>query len=345
MASYDLGTAQNLVNDYTSRRWGGRQLSDGNWSEIGSTVGYQPGAEINDDLLSGAYSAVDTMARRDQWAPSPGEWADTGVLPPVGSTGGNSTLQPGAVPPSTGSAVQTGQTQPSNPDLQSILSSPQNVQITPAQSAAQDAILQLLTRSQQGVTLSDPTIQPVADAYRSSRQRGLEQERRSLANRASATGTLSTGGFDTEVAGAQQGASRDVASFDANLVRSEMDTRREELLKAIELAETAGNNQQQSILKQQLALLDATVRQQDISLRDRLGTGDTDLRRMLGLGDLDVRNRTLGQSGELGRGDLGLRLLQSLLQNDQFFSGLGLNAAQLEAMLNQTAIQTMLGVR
>lgn len=334
MATYDLGTAQNLLTDYTKTRWGAdRQLSDGMWSEIGQHVGYQPGTAINDDLLGNASRYVDTIAAREGWQAVPVNYGNDAQPRQAGT---------GSVPASTGSVPATQQS--SSSDMNAIFNSPP-MSLNPAQSAAQDAILQLLGRSQQAVTLQDPSLQPVSDAYRSAQQRGVEQQRRALANRASVTGTLNTGGFDTEALGVLQDANRDVASFDANLVRAEMATRRNELLQAIQLAAQTGNEQQRSQLQQQLALLDATLRQQDMSLRDRLGTGDLALRRELGFGDLDFRNRTLTQSGELGRGDLALRMIQSLLQNEQFNSGLGMNAAQFEALLNQNAINTLLGVR
>ena len=81
----------------------------------------------------------------------------------------------------------------------------------------------------------------------------------------------------------------------------------------------------------------------DRVVRRLLGFAGLDLNRELGRGDLDLRNRTLSQQGALGRGDLAMRLLGTLMQNDQFYSGLGLNAAQLEALLNQNAVTSLFG--
>lgn len=191
---------------------------------------------------------------------------------------------------------------------------------SPVESAAQTALLKLL-EPKPAPSLTDPLMQPIADQYKASRQRGAERDRSAIAERMAAQGMGSGGAFDTAVLAPGQAANRDIATFDANLLKTESDQQRQELLAALGLAGGMG----------------------DLNLRRELGYGGLDLNRLLGLGDLGVRRDALSQQGSLGRGALGIDLLRTLMQNDQFYSGQGLSAAQFQAMLNQNALQTLLG--
>lgn len=348
MPMYDVNTAKQRLGQTARANWG-RDLSDNDFSAIGGKVGYT-GGDIDEDLMTRAGGALNTYAGEQGWQllnqTSPNIPPNM-TIPPVepGTTIPPAAPSNGSVAPSAGSTPQ-----PAAPaiDLQSILSGPSAP--NPMQQSAQNALMQLLTNSQRAVSLSDPELQPVSDVYRSQRQRGYERQRRGLAERAAATGTRSGGGFDVQAVGALQDASRDTAAFDANLVQGEMGARREQLMQGIQLAQQAGDMQAARDLQGRLALLNATLQQQDIDLRRQLGTSDVDLRRVLGLGsldlgrgDLDLRNRSLSQQGELGRGSLAIDLMRTLMQDEQFYSGLGLDAATRQALMNQQAIQQLLG--
>lgn len=281
------------------------------------------------------------------------------------------TQAPGAVPPSGGfrdrhieTELPSGATGGPNipPNLRELLGGLFNPRPpSPWELQAQQALQQILTRGSSTPSITDPTLQPVSDAYRSGQQRNYERLRSAAAERAAQDGTLQSGGFDAEALGYLQDTNAQSAAFDANLVREEVQARREELVTAIQIANQMGQFDQAQQLQQQLALLDGALRQQgmqmDFGLRSRgldlqeqgmnmdfgLRSRGLDIQQMLGRGDLDFRQRGLDLQGQLGRGDLGLRLLQSLLQNDQFFSQLGLSAAQIQAILNQSAVQSILG--
>jgi hypothetical protein len=139
-----------------------------------------------------------------------------------------------------------------------------------------------------------------------------------------------------------------------------MDKRREDLRQWITLAMASGQFDKQQELQRQLATLDATAEDRRHGLNRELGIGDLGLRRelgigglglqgrgldiqqLLGLGDIGVRQGAVTQQGQLGRGSLALDLIRSLMQNDQFYSGLGLQAGTTQAQLNQDAIMRLL---
>lgn len=104
-------------------------------------------------------------------------------------------------------------------------------------------------------------------------------------------------------------------------------------------------------LQELLGLGNLGLQSRDQDLREYLGQAGVghqgralDLQERLGTGDLDLRRDTLGVNRELGQGDLGLRLMQALLQDNQFFSGLGLDAALGQAGLNQAAVNALLNL-
>lgn len=222
----------------------------------------------------------------------------------------------------------------------------------PFRQQVQGALSKLLQRGFEAPTTNDPLISGQIGAFRSAQQRGLERSRAALAERAAARGTLPAGGFDAAVGGLEADRGFNEAQYESGLLAQEGQTRRQELLQAMQLAQVMGDNEAQRQLQERLATL-------DLSLRERLGLGDLGLRERglgiqerLGQGDIDIRGRALTQQGLLGRGDLALRLLQSLLGNQQFYAGLGenrdqfyanlgLNAAQLQGMLNQNALSQL----
>lgn len=281
----------------------------------------------------------------------------------------------GSVPPSTGTPpppiAQAGPAAPAAPAPPAAPS--------PLELQTQQALSELIARSQQPISAQDSQLAPAANAYGRASNRAVERQRNAAAERANATGTLGAGSFDNELMQIEANAGAGQADYEAQLVLGEMDKRREDLTQGIALAMQSGQFDKAQALQERLAMLQAEIQQQQLALQTELGRGgldlqrgDLDLRRvlgmggldlqrelgrggldlqrqgldlnrLLGLGDLDVRNKSLTQQGQLGRGDLGLRLLQSLMQNDQFFSQLGLSASQIQALLNQNAMAQLLG--
>jgi hypothetical protein len=173
--------------------------------------------------------------------------------------------------------------------------------------------LDLINRAQTQPNLDDPNLRGVSQAYDRAQQRNAQRMRAQLAERAAQTGTLESGGFDTEALGYQAQAGSNAAAFDAELVYGEMNARRQELQQGLALAASIGDAESGRELQRQLSLLDASLQRAQMTqsgsqfdrsfgLQERLGIGDLDLRGELGRGDLSLR-------GELGRGNLDLERL------------------------------------
>lgn len=201
-------------------------------------------------------------------------------------------------------AQPTSQAAPAQPTAQPQAQSP-------IQDAFQSSLTSLFQRAQAPVSLSDPNLQPRADVFAATRQRAAERERAALAERSAATGTLGSGGFDAGVGQILARQGLDEANFNANLVGSETDARRQELLEALRIAAQSRG---------------------------------LDLQQMLGTGDLDLRRLGINQQGQLGRGDLSLRYLLGQMGNQQFYDQLGTQNAQWLADYNQRAFSNYMGL-
>lgn len=159
---------------------------------------------------------------------------------------------------------------------------------------------------QPGDVQSDPTYQNAVKQYQLQALRGSDRQRASLAERMAAGGTLQSGGFNTGVRGIEERQAENEGAFAGNLALDRLQSREQQLMQAISLARSVGQdaiaNQleaQRFSLSQELGRgnlsrtlsQDAILNEMD---RERLG-----LQRELGRGDLALR-------GELGRGQLGL---------------------------------------
>lgn len=184
---------------------------------------------------------------------------------------------------------------------------------TPIQSAYQDALLKFMGKSQETPSLTDSTLAPQVEVFRAQQQRNQERNRLSAAERAAATGQSESGYLDNLINKGMQDQGFNTASFNANLLGGEMNKRREELQAALQLANATGNAEAARELQARLAQASAAMQQQGLNLQ-----------------------------GQLGSGDLSLRLMQSLLGNDQFYDQLGVNTALNLENLNQSALQKVL---
>jgi hypothetical protein len=381
MAVYDLNTAKGKVTDYGTKKYGRGPENDQEWAAIAQGINYGDG--VDDDELNQAYGNADSYAASigAQVLPgyqAPGQQAPVAPAAPIAPA---ATPAPAAAPspdgsvPASQSTPQPPPTTSASPDFvpyaPEAAAVPDNLQAlvgelfaqqtpSPIDAQMQEALQALLTRSQAPVSITDPQLQPASDTFRASQQRGANRMRSATAERAAQTGTLDSGGFDTEALGYQQDANFASSMNDSNLVLGEMDKRRDDLRQGISLAMASGQFDKQQALQRQLALLDAAQQQQSFGLSQELGRGDLNLRRELGIGGLELQgrgldlNRELGladigvrqgavtQQGQLGRGSLALDLIRSLMQNDQFYSGLGLQAGTTQAQLNQDAIMRLL---
>jgi hypothetical protein len=184
---------------------------------------------------------------------------------------------------------------------------------SPIQSAYETSLLDLINRSQQPVSLDDPTLSRQSETYRASRQRGTERQRSALAERAAQTGTLGAGGFDTAVGNLYGDESRDIASKDTDIIVGEMTARRNQLTQALQLAQATGNAEAARLLQTQLGLLDASIQATAIEQQGSLGTGDLITRLLLGLMQNQLGYDTLGSNNAYNYAALGQNYLQNYL--------------------------------
>ncbi len=149
---------------------------------------------------------------------------------------------------------------------QATAGTPQDPQLT---AAVRDQLLQIMGHSQDPITTADPNISGQSQAYRVARERGGQQERAALAERAAAEGLNSggqgSGAFDTGVQGIQEGVGQDIASNDASLVGNEVTARRQQLMQALDLANAVGARNEAQALQLQLANLDNQFRYASLS--------------------------------------------------------------------------------
>lgn len=184
--------------------------------------------------------------------------------------------------------------------------------------ASRQAMLKLMGDNQQIPTIDDPTLKPQADAYNAQRTRGARDERSALAERAANQGLLqggqSSGAFDTGMQGIEETASQDKSSHDAALVGSELQARRGQLMQALQLAEALGARTEAGNIQSELAALDA-----------------------------QLRTTGMGIQSDLGRGQLGLGLLGTLLGDQNQKNQLGFNYADLLSRLNRDSLLAGMG--
>lgn len=185
---------------------------------------------------------------------------------------------------------------------------------TPIQSAYQDALLKYMGKSQETPSLTDSTLAPQVEVFRAGAQRGQERNRLKAAERAAATGQSESGYLDNLINQGVQNQGMQTAGFNANLLGGEMNKRREELQAALQLASATGNQEAARELQNRLAQTSAMMQQQGLNLQ-----------------------------GQLGQGDLSLRLMQTLFGQDNFYDQLGVNTALGMEGLNQSALRQILG--
>ncbi len=152
------------------------------------------------------------------------------------------------------------------------------------------------------------------NVFGAQQQRSAERRRAAMAERAAARGESGAGGLDVQYDQIQNDRGMAEAEFEADLMRDELQGQRDRLMQALQLGSGRLSEQQ-----------------------------TRDLQRELGMIDAEIRRSGIKQQGELGRGDLALRL-QQLLQGDrQFYDNLGSENSRWMADYNQRALRDILG--
>jgi hypothetical protein len=172
-----------------------------------------------------------------------------------------------------------------------------------------DVLIKMLSQDPSNVAITDPTLQPQAEAYRFARERGATQQQQQLAESLSSRGLGSSGAMDTGLGNAWQDAGQDIAGFEAQLVGNELTRRRQEILEYMRLAGGQMNADQARMLSKELAELNNAI-----------------------------ENRRINVTADLGGRDLDLRALIAAMGNQQFYDNLGFNIGDREAYYNLMAM-------
>jgi hypothetical protein len=244
----------------------------------------------------------------------------------------------------------------------------------PMDDAFRSALMEMLSRDPNNVSLTDADIAPQQRAAQGAIERAALKNRAGLMERASAEGIADSEAVRAQGRSIEQQAGRDIASSDAALLTQSMTARREQLNQALQIANARGMQQQANDLQRQIANLDAQLqtRGQDISreglqLQRDLAGLDTNTKQYLAdldaklrregystqerLAQLDAKVRELGINTqgnignleialrrELGIGELNLGLLSALMQNQQFNNSLGVDVGKWQSILNKDAL-------
>lgn len=314
----------------------------------------------------GPTTAPGTPQRPSALPPSPPPANTPAPQIPLGATGQ-------AMPPTMGTPGEGRHTAPPLIDA-----SQQTVPTTATDGGIDDAfrsaLLELLSRDPNKVSLTDPDIAPQQRAAQSAIERAALKNRAGLMEQASAQGIADTEATRAAGRAIETRAGQDIASSDAALLTQSMQARREQLNSALQIANARGMQQQANDLQRQLANLDAELKTRGIDvtregyqLQRDLASLDTNTKQYLAdldaqlrqqgystqerLAQLDAEVRRLGinTQGAIGRGEIDLRrelgigelnlgLLQTLLQNSQVNNRLGFDIGQWQSILNKDSL-------
>ena len=359
---YTLQDAQSKLNDWTTSTYG-QTLNADQWNQLGSMVGYT-GGDVSGDMYGQAQSLIGQYAGTLGWspvapapppaAPAPApqaaapapttggpdqagidqfqSWASqtygrqatpeelNQIATQIGYTGG--TITPQVMQQAQTAAQQIAATKgapapaPAAPAAPVAPTLPQ--QQAQTQSQVQTVLQDLLAKNPGTVDPNSAEMRQQRGAFQRQQQRAIERARLASAERNNATGA--TGALDGDVNRINLSAADQAGNFEAGLVTQELGAQRQQLMQALEIAASQGDRQAVVALQERLGLLDATLRREGYSLQERLG-----------------------------RGQLGLGLLEAQMRDRQQNNALGFNYAQLgnqsNTALMQSLIQGLMGGR
>lgn len=123
---------------------------------------------------------------------------------------------------------------------------------------------QLIARGREPI---DMERSPEAEAYRRVQQRELMENRAQLAESAGRTGQISGrgemgGGVQGEIAQGQEGLAERMQAMQSQLVGRELQSRRDQLMSALQMGSGVMGRDQEGVLRRELAALDATLQRE-----------------------------------------------------------------------------------
>lgn len=227
---------------------------------------------------------------------------------------------PGAAPKATtvGQQASNAQTYSGAP----AAAPTQNTTNQGTQDVLRNTYLQRVTQGTQIDAQNDPNIRQQSDAFAAAQERARRDQASDIAEKFAGTGQ--TGAQTVEQRMLNEKAQQGRASFEADLVGRELQTRRDEIKDA--LANLGGmlSEDQQRALQLELGKLDAQMKAAGIKSSESLGF------------------RELALKDKLGMGGLNVDLARLLTQNGQFNKSLGFQIGDREATLNQQALLSLL---
>jgi hypothetical protein len=198
-------------------------------------------------------------------------------------------------------------------------------------SAFKDALMKLLTPGE--VSADSPSLKPALDANHLAEQRSFESNRNMLAERAAANGTNGSGGFETGLTGLAEDRAQREGQFAGDAVTHAKDQQTASLLAALGIGGNfnAANADRAQKGDQFGKSLEEQRRAADI---------DAEMKRLGISSQTDLGNKDLSLRDKLGSGQLNLGLLSQLSNNSNFKDNLGATMG----MHNQDAILKLLGM-
>lgn len=287
------------------------------------------------DYINGNWIPKSMTQQQQQQAaaPAPAPTAQfAGVAPgtdPFAATGGGVQVNGMWVPKSHPLAAQAG-AQPSAAAPPAGSSgyyggSPTGPQPYNATPAAQTSFMNTVAgRMTQNVVPSadDPVIRAQTNAYNANVDR---QTRNLISDQAEKLGPYATGALHGTDLMARERAGQVKGSFEADLVGRELQSRREEVQRAIDTMQAVLTEDQRAALERERMALDAELTRLGISTSASTAAAE------------------LALKDKLGTGGLNIDMMRALLQNQQFGDDLGLRVADTEAKWDNEAIRRAMG--
>jgi hypothetical protein len=191
------------------------------------------------------------------------------------------------------------------------------------QSLLRDTLINQLTAKPP--SMDDPNLRGAMSAFQAAQNKATARQVAQNAEAFGASGLESSGARLAADRGAIEQQGLNEGQFGSQLMLGELNAQRQQAQQALQSALAMNDQDLARRLQEQLANLNAAVQRESLAQTGRLGDADIALR------------------GKLGQGNLNLGLLSLLENGRQFNNGLGFNMANAEAMLNNTAVRTLLG--
>lgn len=173
-------------------------------------------------------------------------------------------------------------------------------------------------------TANDPALAGATSAFNAAQNRATARQVNQNAEAFGAQGLESSGARLAADRSAIEQQGLNEGTFGSQLVLQELEARRDQTQRALQMASAINDQDLSRRLQDQLAQLQATIQREGLAQQGRLGQADIDLRQKLGMGNLNLGALQLAQQGR------------------QFNDSLGFNLASLEAQLNNQALTRLL---